>query len=71
MCHYHGILGVDDHAIESQLSFAKLHLSKSDVSKIDLLRAMEILSDLPAAYSALLKLVKLVVTLPLTTARNE
>lgn len=71
MCHYQEILGVDDHAIESQLSLAKLHLSKSDISKMDLLRAIEILSDLPVAYSAVLKLMKLVATLPVTTTSNE
>ena len=71
MCHCQGILDVDDHAIESQLSLAKLHLTKSNIWKMDLLRAIEILSDLPIAYSTMLKLMKLVATLPITTASNE
>jgi len=71
MCHYQGTLGVDDHAKESQLSLAKLHLSKSNISRMDFLRAIEILYNLPVAYSEVLRLMKLVATLSVTTGRNK
>ena len=38
---------------------------------MDLLRTIKILSDLTNAYSADLKLIELVATLPLTTASNK
>ena len=64
MCHYRGILDVDDYALESQLSFAKLHLLKCDTLKMELVQAIKVLSNPPIAYSAVPKLVKLVATLP-------
>jgi hypothetical protein len=42
--------------MESQLSLAKLHLSKSDVSEMDIFQAIESLSDPPIAESAVLNL---------------
>ena len=68
---YQMILDVDDYPLESQLSLAKLALSKCDPFKMDLLRATEILSNPPIAHSGVLKLIKLVAILPVTTASNE
>ena len=58
MCHYQVIFDVVDYTLESQLSLTKL-------------RAIRILSDFPIIYSAVLKLMKLVVILPVTIASNK
>ena len=53
------------------VSLGKQHLSKKGFQKIDLLRAIKILFHLPVAFPAVLKLMKLLATLPVTTASNE
>ena len=63
--------GVDIIIVESQLEAAKQFLQQLSVQPTNMYEVYDALCHLPAAYSEIIKVLNLILTLPVTTATNE
>ena len=63
--------GVDIIIVESQLEAAKKFLQQLSVQPTNMYEVYDALCHLPAAYSEIIKVLNLILTLPVTTATNE